>query len=112
MKALSAPFVKPIKAQPNRARCMNSCRKGSNSQVRLMGGSGKDMGLKSFLDIFRGENHTGVAESHQLTIQKDHLIKQVPDRSQFVVRYDKQIARIGQAANRAAEQVLRRFIQT
>jgi hypothetical protein len=29
-----------------------------------------------------------------------------------VMRYDEQISRIGQAANRTAEQVLRRFVQT
>src|SRR4029077_17895657 len=79
MKALSAPLVNPIKAHPNKARCMNSWRKGSNSQVRLMAGPEKDMGLKSFLDIFRGKNQADVAECHQLTIQKDHLIEQVPD---------------------------------
>lgn len=61
------------------------------------------MGLKSLLDIFRGEDQAGVAKRHQLTVQKDHLIKQVSDCSQVVVRYDKQIACFSQVANRTSE---------
>ena len=70
------------------------------------------MGLKGFSDVFRGENEAGVAKCHELTIQKNYLIKQVSHCSQVVMGYDKQIACASQAANRSAEKVLRRLIQT
>ena len=70
------------------------------------------MGLKSFTDVFLSEDLIRVAKRNEFAIEEDHLVEQIPDRLQVVVRHDKQVACIREAANCAGKEILRGFIQT
>src|ERR1700686_4511848 len=106
MKALSAPLVNPISAQPKRARSMNSWRKGSVSQRMSVAGSvamrvsvRENLGAISARDVFFVENFAGVAKRDQLSVEENHLIEKFRHRPQIVVGRDDEISGRDKFAN-------------